>query len=145
MIDEAVAVERHQVLGGQHPGPVEGGDDRECRRRLLPQRHEVVRVARYRGGDDRTISVVDTVNLSTGGALASLAFMGFIVWMLTSSIVMLAPTAHRLSAEPGCREDHQSVLPTIGDTPGTRRPPWGHGRVPHVELRIRSVVGATAR
>lgn len=36
-----------------------------------------------------TVSVVDTVNLSTGGALASLAFMGFIVWMLTSSIVML--------------------------------------------------------
>lgn len=35
------------------------------------------------------VSVIDNVNLSTGGALASLAFMGFIIWMLVSAIVMV--------------------------------------------------------
>jgi hypothetical protein len=35
------------------------------------------------------VSVIDTVNLSTGGALASLAFIGFIIWMLVSAIAML--------------------------------------------------------
>lgn len=35
------------------------------------------------------VSVIDTVNLSTGGALASLAFMGFLIWMLVSAIVMV--------------------------------------------------------
>lgn len=34
-------------------------------------------------------SVIDTVALSTGGALASLAFMSFIIWMLVSAIVMV--------------------------------------------------------
>jgi hypothetical protein len=35
------------------------------------------------------VSVIDTISLSTGGALASAAFGGFIVWLLTSAIVML--------------------------------------------------------
>ncbi len=35
------------------------------------------------------VSVVETVNTSTGATLASVAFGGFIVWMLASSLVML--------------------------------------------------------
>ena len=35
------------------------------------------------------VSVIETVNTSSAGALASLAFGGFFVWMLASSIVML--------------------------------------------------------
>ena len=35
------------------------------------------------------ISVIDTVTTATGGALASAAFGGFILWMLVSAIVML--------------------------------------------------------
>lgn len=35
------------------------------------------------------ISVIDTVSTSTGGALAAAAFGGFILWMLTSAVVML--------------------------------------------------------
>ena len=35
------------------------------------------------------ISVIDTVSTSTGGAFAEAAFGGFILWMLTSAIVML--------------------------------------------------------
>ena len=35
------------------------------------------------------LSVVETVNTSTGGTLAAVAFGGFCVWMLASSLVML--------------------------------------------------------
>lgn len=35
------------------------------------------------------VSIIDTVSVSTGSALAGAAFAGFIVWMLTSAVVML--------------------------------------------------------
>jgi hypothetical protein len=35
------------------------------------------------------ISVIDTISTSTGGAVADAAFGGFILWMITSAIVML--------------------------------------------------------
>lgn len=35
------------------------------------------------------VSIIDTVSVSTGSALAGAAFAGFILWMLTSAVVML--------------------------------------------------------
>jgi len=35
------------------------------------------------------VSVIDTISTSTGGAFAGAAFMGFIIWTLTSAVVML--------------------------------------------------------
>ena len=35
------------------------------------------------------VSVIDTVSTATGGALAGAAFLGFIIWTLTSAVVML--------------------------------------------------------